>query len=95
MPVLVFIFKRSFLPDVLVTNISPTVTKSPNRITLHAAKLLPLKVNSNIKILALFSSLRTHKHRSIGCISRTVCTSSFFHAVRTYMPLLHAAADIV
>ena len=84
-----------FFPDVLDTNISPTVTKSPNHITLLATKILPLKVSSSITILAAFCSCRTHKHRSIGCISRTICTSSFLQAVRIYMPLLHAAAGIV
>ena len=54
---------------VLVTNISPTVTNSPSCINLLAAKILPLKVNSSITMLAVPCSPRTRKHRAIGCIS--------------------------
>jgi len=56
-------------PAVLVTNISPTVTNSPSCINLLAAKILPLKVNSSITMLAVPCSPRTRKHRAIGCIS--------------------------
>ena len=71
--------KGSFFPDVLVTSISPTVTKSPNHVTLLAAKILPLNVSSKITTLAVHCSRRTHNRRSNGCNSRTIISSCCTH----------------